>query len=68
MTNNLRQIRQGLDMRQVTLAMMAGIEPSLVCLIEKGKRCSQPTADKIAEALGEDVAAVFPSYDTLRDW
>ena len=66
--NRLRQIRQLQDMRQVELAMAAGIEPSLVCLIEKGKRCSQPTAEKLAQALGVAVVDIFDDYALLREW
>lgn len=66
--NGVRAKREQMEISQTELALMCGLEPSLISLIERGKRCSKPTADRIAKALGTKAADVFVNYHDLRDW
>jgi len=58
--NRVREIRLSKGEKQVDVAIRAGLEPSLLNIIEKGKRCTQQTKDKIAAALGVTVKKLFP--------
>lgn len=60
MTNRVREIRTGKGIKQVDLAISAGLEPSLLNIVEKGKNCTQQTKERISAALGVPVKKLFP--------
>lgn len=65
--NKVREIRSQRDLSGNELALLAGIQPGHLSLIERGQRPSKQTADKIASALqmsGQDLWA--DEYATLR--
>lgn len=64
--NKVRETRIQKDMTGNALALLAGIEPGHLSLIERGKRPTQKTANKIAGALGTDGKTLWDDYDTLR--
>ena len=61
--NRLREIRTRRGMTLSALAIMADVEPSLLSLVERGKRASPRTASKLAGALGLPVKNVFPNLE-----
>lgn len=58
------RLERGLTM--TALAIAAGIPMASLSRIERGARCSQSTAIKLAEALGVPVREVFPDFGMLR--
>ncbi len=57
----VRRLRQAREWNQTELAYHAGLAPSVISQIENGKRDpSARTLRKLAEALGVDVADLFP--------
>ena len=58
--NRVREIRLSKGEKQVDVAIRAGLEPSLLNVIEKGKHCTQQTKERISEALGVPMKKLFP--------
>ena len=67
METPLRQRRQRLGLKQIDLALKAGVNPSAVNRYEKGCRPNRETAAKLARALDCAVGDLFPNTD-LRPW
>ena len=63
---SMKAIRRGLGLRQLDLALKAGIGISTVSLIERGYVCrvSPELRAKIAKALRCEVEDVFPESET----
>jgi transcriptional regulator with XRE-family HTH domain len=64
--NRLRETRQRVGISQIELAIRCAIHPASLARLEKGVRCTQHTAQRIATALNADVKEVFPDFDTYR--
>ncbi len=64
--NTIVQHRQRLGITQLSLAVQSGLHPAGLSKIERGVRCTQHTAQRIATALNADVKEVFPDFDTYR--
>lgn len=64
--NKLRQFREKHGMTQLDIAVATGQHPAALSRLERGVRCTQNTALKIAAAFDEDVLEVFPDFDTYR--
>src|SRR5215213_8571182 len=59
--HNIRRLRDEKGWNQTELGFRAGASPSIISLIENGKRNpSTATLAKIAEALGVEVVDLFP--------
>jgi transcriptional regulator with XRE-family HTH domain len=56
MAQTIREARQRAGLSQVGLAVIAGVHPSTVCLLERGARVADETLAKVAQALGLTVA------------
>jgi len=57
---------QHMNTIQLSLAVQSGLHPAGLSKIERGVRCTQHTAQRIAAALNADVKEVFPDFDTYR--
>lgn len=66
--NLLRETREKAGLTMTDLALEAGIEPSLLCLYEKGKRPNRRNAERVAAALGVNPREVFSDFDELRKY
>jgi DNA-binding XRE family transcriptional regulator len=66
--NTARQLRVCKGLTQTHVAIEAGISPSKLGHIERGLKCNQPTARKIAAALNEKPESIFPDFSNLRSW
>jgi DNA-binding XRE family transcriptional regulator len=64
----LKQLRKELCLTQESAARKAAVPLAIWCKVERGGRPSQPTAQKIAAALGKKPEMVFPNFDSLRSW
>ena len=64
--SELRSLRSGKGYTLTALALTAGIEPSMLSLIERGKRPAQRTADKLASVLNVTPVSIWPEYQTFR--
>jgi transcriptional regulator with XRE-family HTH domain len=61
----LRTLRDEKGLSQMALALMAGVHPTYVSNVERGKRnVSVLNLVMLAEALGVPVGDFFPSLDT----
>ena len=65
--NNVKSVRLEKGVRQNALAVAAGLSVPLLSNIEKGIRCRQDTARKIAVALEAPVELLFPDFATLSN-
>jgi DNA-binding XRE family transcriptional regulator len=68
MSTILREKRVAAGLSQSALAVIAGVRSSSLCRIERGERCNQQTAMRLAAALQQPVREVFPDFDHLRDF
>lgn len=59
--SNVRRARRLAGMRQVDLAVAAGVSQQLVSMVEHGYRPGERARDRIAQALGEPAASLFPA-------
>jgi transcriptional regulator with XRE-family HTH domain len=50
------------------LALKADVAPATLSLVERGKRPSRRTAEKIAAALGMEPASLWENCDELRPY
>lgn len=66
--NQLRAARITAGIQQVELAVMAGIQPGLLCRYERGVSPSQRNARRLAVALGKEARDLFPGYNHLRPY
>ena len=66
--SRLRAARTGAGLSQVELAVMAGIQPGLLCRYERGVAPGQKNADRLAKALGVAIESLFPDFDRLRPY
>lgn len=66
--NNVRKIRLTAGISQTRLSLVTGIPISRVSMVERGSKCNQATAAKIAAALNEKPETVFPNFSELRGW
>ncbi len=66
--NHLRENRKKIGVTLTEIALRAELTPTQVSIIERGCRCSQPTARRLADAMGEPVERLFPDYEKLRSW
>lgn len=64
----IRTLRKQQGLSMTGLAIRSGIEPSMLSLIERGKRPSKPTARRLAKALGVEPHLLWPEYEALRDY
>lgn len=62
----LRRMRRRRGMSMTALALMAGTEPAMLSLIERGKRPSRRTAERLAGALGLDPLIIWPEFESFR--
>jgi transcriptional regulator with XRE-family HTH domain len=64
--HNVRRLREEKDWNQTELGFRADMSPSIISLIENGKRNpSTATLAKIADALGVEVVDLFPKVSAL---
>ncbi len=62
--NNLRELRVQLGWQQVRLAVAVGCSPSTIVNIEKfGYPTTAERRQRIADALGVDIDAIWPSEE-----
>jgi transcriptional regulator with XRE-family HTH domain len=66
--NTAKKLRLSKGFTQTQIAIAAGITPSKLGHIERGLKCNQPTAKKLAAALNEKPETVFPNFSQLRGW
>jgi transcriptional regulator with XRE-family HTH domain len=67
--HNIRRLRDEKGWNQTELGFRAGASPSIISLIENGKRNpSTATLAKIADALGVEVVDLFPKKVQLPLW
>lgn len=64
--NKIRRIRLGLGVSMTELALRADVGPSTLSLVERGKRPSRRTAEKIAKALGIAPETLWEDFNALR--
>lgn len=64
--SNLRAERMNQGLTLTALALAAQVEPSMLSLIERGKRPAKRTADKLAAVLRVNAENIWPEYHTLR--
>ena len=64
----LRRIRSRQGLSMTALALRANVSPSTLSLVERGKRPSRRTADRIAAALALAPWAVWKDYDGFRPY
>ncbi len=63
----LRELREKADVSQEKLAELAGLHRTYVSSVERGKRnISLVNIQRIADALGVEMAALMPSRASLR--
>lgn len=62
----LRELRKKSGKSLNAFAIETGLEPSLLSLVERGKRPCKRTANKLANALGVKPDKLFPEYATFR--
>jgi transcriptional regulator with XRE-family HTH domain len=66
--HNVRRLREGKGWNQTELGFHADMSPSIISLIENGKRNpSTATLAKIASALGVEVVDLFPKVSAPRE-
>lgn len=63
----IRRLRDARDMTQQRLARLAKISPTTLGLIEKGGHTQTQKLERVAEALGVDLAAVLVSPQRLLE-
>ena len=68
MYNEIRAVRTKSGESLQSLALRAGMEPSHLSLVERGKSCNRRTADKIATALGVSPKLLWAQYEHLRQF
>ena len=61
-----RRLERGMSL--TALAIAAQVQVSSLSRIERGQRCNQITAVRLAVALGVPVRDVFVDYDRLRNF
>ena len=66
MTTHLRAKRVARGLSLTALAIEADVPVSTLSRIERGARCNQTTASRLAKALGLPPREVFVGYDSLR--
>lgn len=64
----LRRIRIGLGLSMTELALRADVSPATLSLVERGKRPSRRTAERIAAAMGVNPAILWEDFDGLRPY
>jgi transcriptional regulator with XRE-family HTH domain len=64
----LRTRRQERGLTQSALALLARIQPSLICRYEAGQLPNQPNAVKLAAALCCPIEAIYPEFRILRSF
>jgi transcriptional regulator with XRE-family HTH domain len=62
----LRRMREGMKISMTELALRADVGLSTLSLVERGKRPSRRTAERIAEALNVDPTGLWQDFDELR--
>jgi len=67
MMTELKKLRLAKGLRQNELALRAGIEPSLLSLIEAGKRPSIETALLLAVALGVSPGQIWENFGLFKN-
>lgn len=67
-TTRLRRTRTTTGMSMTELAIRANVAPSTLSLVERGKRPSRRTAEKIAAALGMAPHDLWENCDELRTY
>jgi len=66
--NHVKKLRVERGLSQIKLAIESGQTSGKISQIERGMRCNQKTARKIATALGVEPTEVFLHFDQLRRW
>ena len=64
--SKLRELRSRKGYTLTALALAAGVEPSMLSLIERGKRPAKRTADRLAAVLKVAPASLWPEYQSFR--
>ncbi len=64
----LRKARIKAGITQGELATKAGVQSCRLCVWERGERCNQITAQRLAGALGVPVRDIFPDFNELRPY
>lgn len=62
----VRERRKQRGLSLLELALRSGVAPSTLSLVERGKRCTQETASRIAAVLNTEPRTLWPDFDTLR--
>lgn len=68
MTSSLRQARRERGLSLTALALTSEVPVSSLSRIERGQRCNQNTATRLAEARGLAPRELFPDYEHLRSF
>jgi len=64
----LRELRKNTGRSMIGFALDVGMEPSHLSIIERGKRPSKRTAQKIAAELNREPVEIWPEFENLRDY
>lgn len=62
----VRARRKEVGLSLLELALRSGVAPSTLSLVERGKRCTQDTAQRVAAILGVDPHILWPDFESLR--
>lgn len=65
--NGLRERRKIAGFSLLGFALITATEPAMLSMIERGKRCTQKTAKRLAKALKTDPRSIWPDFDTMRE-